>query len=163
MPNRSLAVAASACLLGFWGLSCTSSRNPCLEPTVPRLKVASYQFRGNAVVDTVLPNVIFASLDIDSARFLYWGAKSVSKFDLVLSPLRDTSRWILQADSSFSPIDTLTFIYEPKLKFYSNACGYGYDFELLDVRYTKNNLDSVALKVRSVNTKANNENVAIYF
>ena len=94
--------------------ACTTERNPCLEPKVPKLSVSCLQYKieANNYIDTALPNANFVSLDIDSARFWYWGANSLSKFDLVLSPLRDTAVWTLQADSAFSPVDTITFVYQ---------------------------------------------------
>jgi hypothetical protein len=145
--------------------ACTTERNPCLEPKVPKLSISCLQYKseGNTYVDTALPNANFVSLDIDSARFWYWGADDLSKFDLVLSPLRDTSLWTLQADSSFSPVDTITFIYERKLKFISNACGYSHDYMLREVRSTHRNLDSVRIVNNAVTTKAGTENVKIYF
>ena len=122
-----------------------------------------YKSDGNTYIDTALPNANFISLDIDSARFWYWGADELSKFGLVLSPLRDTSKWSIQPDSSFSPIDTLTFIYERKLKFISNACGYSHEYTLKDVLFTRRNLDSVRILNSAVTTKAGIENVKIYF
>jgi hypothetical protein len=144
-------------------LSCTTSRNPCLEPKVAKLSISCYQFKVDSYIDTALPNANFVSLDIDSARFWYWGANGQSKFDLVLSPLQDSSRWILQADSAFSPIDTLTFFYTRNLKFISNACGYSYDYTISRVVATSRNLDSVKITNNLVTTKAGVENVKIYF
>lgn len=144
-------------------VACTTSRNPCLEPKVPKLKVSCYQIKDANKVDTLLPNAIFVSLDIDSAKYWYWGAKSISKFDLILSPLHDTSKWILQVDSAYSPIDTLTIIYTPRLKFFSNACGYGHEYVLQQVLSTHNNIDSIQLTNSEITTKAIGENVKIYF
>lgn len=143
--------------------SCTTDRNPCLEPNVSKVQVSCYQFKSGQYSDTALPNAIFASLDMDSARYWYWGAKALSKFDLPLSPKADTARWILQADSAFSPIDTLTFVYETKLKFISNACGYSHDYLIKQVISTNRNIDSVRVSNHSVTTKAGIENVKIYF
>lgn len=145
--------------------SCSTERNPCLEPTVARVNVGCYQYKSDTktYIDTALPNANFVSIDIDSARFLYWGADKLSKYALILSPLRDTSRWVLQADSSFSQIDTLTFVYEKKLKFYSTGCGYGYEYNILNVLSTSRNLDSVRISNAEVTTKASTENVKIYF
>ena len=145
----------------FW--ACTSERNPCLEPKVAKLNVACYQYKDSKYVDTALPNVNFVSIDIDSAHFWYWGADNASKFALVLSPIRDSARWVLQADSSYSPKDTLTFVYERKLKFISTACGYSHDYVLKQLLTTRHNLDSVHISDNSVTTKAGIENVKIYF
>jgi hypothetical protein len=149
--------------LGSVMIACTADRNPCLEPKVPKLKVSCYQYKGDKYVDTALPNAIFVSLDIDSARYWYWGAKSLSKFELVLSPLRDTARWSVQADSFYAPIDTIMFIYERKLKFISNACGYSHEYMLSSVAATAHNIDSARISNNAVTTKASVENVKIYF
>lgn len=145
--------------------SCTTERNPCLEPVVPKLNVGCYQYNPNTqtYTDTLLPNANFVSYDIDSAHFWYWGAKRINKFALVLSPLHDTVRWVLQADSGFAQIDTITFIYEKQLKFYSTACGYGYTYALAQVLSTARNLDSVRISNNAVTTKAGIEHVKIYF
>ena len=146
-------------------MACTTERNPCLEPTLAKLNVGCYQYNvdSKTYVDTLLPNSNFVSLDIDSAKYWYWGADKLNKFAIVLSPLRDTTRWTLQVDSGFSKMDTLTFIYERKLKFYSNACGYGYDYRILNVLSTFQNLDSVRIFNADVSTKAGIENVKVYF
>lgn len=146
-------------------IACTTERNPCLEPTLSKLNVGCYQYNADTkiYIDTLLPNANFVSLDIDSAKYWYWGADRLNKFALVLSPLRDTARWILQVDSGFSKVDTLSFIYERKLKFYSTGCGYGYIYTLTRVLNTKQNLDSVKISNSDVTTKAGIENVKIFF
>jgi hypothetical protein len=157
---------AFCCIAAVFFAACNASvRNPCLEPTVPKLNVSCYQYNAgsNTFADTLLPNAVFVSLDIDSARYWYYGADRISKFALVLSPLRDTARWLLQADSGYSQLDTISFIYERKLKFYSNACGYGYDFLLSQVLSSKHNMDSVTIFTKEVSTKAGVENVKIFF
>lgn len=148
----------------FWA-ACSTERNPCLEPTLAKLNVGCYQYNvaSKTFVDTLLPNANFVSLDIDSARYWYYGANGLNKFSIVLSPLRDTARWTLQVDSGFSKMDTLSFIYERRLKFYSNACGYGNTYNLIKLISTFNNLDSVQIFNTDVSTKAGIENVKIFF
>ncbi|MDI9319730.1 MAG: DUF6452 family protein [Phycisphaerales bacterium] len=146
-------------------VACTAERNPCLEPKLPFLYASCYQYKSDTktYTDTALPNANFVSMDIDSAKRWYWGVNTLSKFSLVLSPLLDTTRWSLQADSAYSPIDTISFIYTRNLKFYTNACGYGYVYSLVQVLTTQHNLDSVKIANKEVTTKAGIENVKIYF
>lgn len=153
------------CLAVAFMAACTTERNPCLEPKVPFLNASCYQYKSDTktYADTALPNANFVSMDIDSAKRWYWGADALSRYSLVLSPLHDTTRWTLQADSAFSPIDTISFIYTRNLKFYSNACGYGYVYSLVQVLTTQHNLDSVKIANKEVTTKAGIENVKIYF
>jgi hypothetical protein len=145
--------------------NCTTERNPCLLPTVSKVFLGCYQYKEDTktYTDTALPNANFVCLDIDSAKFLYFGAKKLTKFELVLSPLKDTVRWALQPDSSVGAYDTISFVYERKLKFYSNACGYGYEFSLSEILSTRANIDSVSIANKDVTTKSGVENVKIYF
>jgi hypothetical protein len=151
-----------ACMFLF--AACTAERNPCLEPTLAKLNIGYYQYKADTrtYIDSTLPNANIVSLDIDSAKFWYWGSKGLNKFSLVLSPLRDTARWTIQVDSGYSRLDTLAFIYERKLKFYSNACGYSYTYSLKEVLHTVNNLDSVIISDNEVTTKAGVEHVKVY-
>lgn len=153
------------CIFLISSFNCTTERNPCLLPTVSKVFVGCYQYKADTktYTDTALPNANFVCLDIDSARFLYFGAKKLNKFELVLSPLMDTVRWVLQPDSAISAYDTISFLYERKLKFYSNACGYGYEFSLSKILSTQTNIDSVSIANNDVTTKSGVENVKIYF
>lgn len=145
--------------------ACNTERGPCLEPLAAKVNVRCYQHvdSNNTYVDTLLPNANFVSLDIDSARYWYWGAKEISSFSIVLSPLRDTARWAIVPDSATAAADTLTFIYSRKLKFVSNACGYSYTYSLQQVLATRKNIDSVYIGNTDVTTKAGSEHVKLYF
>lgn len=146
-------------------VACNAERGPCLELLSAQVKLGSYRYvdSSRSYVDSFLPNANFRALDIDSANRWIMGAKGVSKFSLVLSPLRDTARWLVEADSGQRPADTLTFIYLRKLKFLSNACGYSYTYELKQLLATRNSLDSVAINSYEVTTKAGTEHVRIYY
>jgi hypothetical protein len=145
--------------------ACNTERQPCLEPLSAKLNVRCYQHvdSNNTYVDTLLPNVNFVSLDIDSARYWYFGADEQSSFSIVLSPLSDTARWAIVPDSAVTPADTLTFVYDRKLIFLSNACGYSYTYTLRSVLATRKNIDSVFLNSAEVTTKAGTEHVKLYF
>ena len=153
----------TALLFSISIVSCSTERAPCLEPTLAKLNVRCLQWKNNTWVDTLLPNTNFYTLDIDSATHWYWAAKSQTQFALVLNPNKDTCKWILQVDSAQAIFDTLQFVYEKQLHFYSNACGYSYNYILKTVNSTKHQLDSFKLLSNQVNTKANNENIHLYF
>lgn len=159
------AVIAAGICLPVLVTSCDATKNPCLLPTLATVNVQCLRFDANsgAYADTALVNANFMCLDIDSARYWYYGAKRVSRFALVLAPQRDTVRWTLQVDSGFSKVDTFFFVYESKLTFYSNACGYSYTYHLKDVPYTRNNLDSISIINPEITTKADVQNVQIFF
>lgn len=145
--------------------SCDVAKNPCLLPTLATVNVQCLRMDANSgkYVDTALVNANFMCLDIDSARYWYYGARRVSKFALVLAPQKDTVRWVLQVDSGFSKTDTFYFVYESLLSFYSNACGYAYKYRLKEVPYTRYNLDSCSIVNPEIGTKADVQNFQIYF
>lgn len=144
-------------------LACSTQNLPCYEPVTPYVNIQCAQKDANATVDFNLPNANWSCIDIDSAKKWYLGIKATNKFSIILKPLIDTCRWVIQADSAISPLDTISFIYQSNLHFYSNACGYGYDFTLKDIKFTRNTIDSIAIINTSVSTKANNENIKIFF
>lgn len=144
--------------------ACDTERSPCLEPVATYVNMKCYQHidSNNTYIDSLLPNVNIGSVDIDSARFWVSGLKKTGSFPVILSPLHDTTRWVLQPDSAVTAWDTLTFIYERRLKFLSNACGYTYTYLLQQVTATKYNIDSVAIGNADVTTKAGVEHVKIF-
>lgn len=154
-------------VLCLWSIAtaCNTDRLACLEPVTPQLTLHCYQHidSNNTYIDTLLPNANIVSIDIDSARFWALGVKNQSQFNIVLSPLYDSTRWVIQSDSAITPIDTLTFIYTRKLNFVSNACGYNYLYNLTQVFCTRHNIDSVAINNSAVTTKAGIEHVKIFF
>ena len=156
-----------AVILCLWSVAaaCNTDRLSCLEPVTPQLTMHCYQYidSNNTYIDTLLPNANIVSIDIDSARFWAIGVKEQSQFSIVLSSLHDTTRWAIQSDSAITPIDTLTFIYTRKLNFVSNACGYNYLYDLIQVLSTRHNIDSVAINNSAVTTKAGIEHVKIFF
>ncbi|GAA4452078.1 DUF6452 family protein [Rurimicrobium arvi] len=162
--HKPAVTTAGICLFAFLA-ACNSADNPCLVPTLSTVAVHCSRFdaTSNTYADTALQNANFVCLDIDSARYWYYGAKGLSNFSIVLAPLKDTVRWTLQVDSGYSMTDTLFFIYESKLTFYSNACGYAYTYHLKQLPYTRHNLDSVAIINPEITTKANVQNVGIFF
>lgn len=145
--------------------SCNTDRSPCLEPMVAQVQLAFYKLdtATNTYVDSLLPNANLVSLDIDSAKFWNIGLKGRSKFSILLSPLHDTTRWALQPDSAVSPVDTLMFVYERKLQFVSNACGYTYFYNIKSVATTRHNIDSLFINSSDVNTDAGSDHVKIFF
>jgi hypothetical protein len=156
-----------ATMLCLWSIvaACNTDRLSCLEPITPQLNMHCYQHvdSNNTYIDTLLPNANVVSLDIDSALFWDMGVKGQAQFSIVLSPLHDSTRWVIQSDSAITPIDTLTFIYNRKLNFVSNACGYNYLYDLIQVLNTRHNIDSVSINNSAITTKAGIEHVKIFF
>lgn len=148
--------------------ACTQERNPCLQPVTAPLRAGCYYpvpvDTGFIHRDTLLPNAIFGAVDNDSLRFLYYGVKDISKFQLLMSPLHDSCVWLLQPDSGYVAIDTLIFYYERKRWFISAECGYSYHFILDRVKTTHHNIDSVLIQNNTIDLNANSgEHIQIFF
>lgn len=161
-----LPVLVVMCLV--W-LSCKQERAICFEPKTPVFRIGAYQAAegdtGIVITDSSLPNAVIISLDTPRAQV---NATSPSnKFNLLLSPHMDSTRFIILADSVqiLTPAlyDTVVFYYERKLHFLSVACGYTYFFNLQKARTTNNYIDSVVITNTGVNNAANIEHVKVFF
>jgi len=142
--------------------SCETERDPCLQPTSVPLRIHALRpSNDTSSIDTLLPDPWWKPLDSPVA--LTFGS-NVSNFNLLLSPISDSCKYTLQPDTAVAAFDTLTFYYNRRLQFISNACGYTYFFTLLQVRSTTHNIDSVKLNNGDVNSNVNTpEHVKIYF
>jgi hypothetical protein len=154
----------AALLTGVF-FACNTQRSPCMEPVSAQLNMHCYQHidSNNTYIDTLLPNVNMGAIEIDSARYWYIGAKRSALFAIVLSPVMDTTHWIMQPDSAVAVWDTLQFVYKRNLKFVSNACGYIYTYTLQQVSATHHCIDSVAVNDPEITTKASSEHVKVFF
>jgi hypothetical protein len=161
-------------LLACIGMAaCKSERDPCLEPKNVTVNLHFYQRlsdTGTVFADTLLPNMMLNPLD-GPAVYTLEGVKGVAAYSIRLSPLADSCRWYLQPDSAqLGKRDTLTFHYERRLHFISNACGYTYYYKLNTVLAsprsladTIHSIDSVVINARDVEADASMEHVKIYF
>lgn len=145
--------------------ACEQERPPCLQPRTVSLIAGCYQNADTGLTsrDTLLPNLNAAGLFADSLKLWILGSKNVRQFPLTLSPLADSCQWVIQPDSAATPLDTLTFMYNRRLQFISNACGYTYFYTLNQVRFTRYNIDSVIIRNPTVNSDANIQHIRIYF
>jgi hypothetical protein len=155
--------------IAFWCFlfftACDQERDPCLQPTSFSVRIGCYTppDTGTIPVDTALPNIIVGALDNDSAIYWIVGADNISKFELILNPQADSCRWFIRPDSAVNVVDTLSFYYDRRLQFISNACGYSYYYSLQRVNSTRHSIDSVKIKDADVNNNANTEHVQIYY
>jgi len=143
--------------------SCSVDRDPCLLPKNTSLRIGTYQNNDTSAIisDTFLPKPIWFA--VDSPIGIQFPDRT-AKFSLLLASITDSCRYAIQPDSAIVSFDTLTFYYDRKLQFLSNACGYTYYFNLKRVRTTFNNIDSVKLTNTEVNSNANSqEHVQIFF
>lgn len=147
---------------------CTQERNPCLQPVTAFTRLGCYQWvpsdTGLVARDTLLPYVHLGALDNDSLKFLYFGTKQQSKFSILLSPILDSCRWLLQTDSVTTSLDTITFYYDRSLQFISGACGYTHFYTLREISWTRHQIDSVYIANPTIDLDVNSgEHVQIFF
>ena len=143
-------------------VACEQERDPCLQPTSVSMRVvAKRPITDTTVTDSLLPHPIWLRIDT-SLGILY--PKKTGQFSLLLSPLADSCSYALVPDSAaINSRDTLTFVYDRRLQFLSNACGFSYFYSLQRVRTSRHNIDSVKIINADVNLNASSpEHVQIY-
>ncbi|HRO43763.1 MAG TPA: DUF6452 family protein [Flavipsychrobacter sp.] len=142
--------------------SCEQQRDPCLQPTTAYLRLRSMKnVADTTVADSLLPNPRWSA--IDSGVTLIFGRRTGS-FSLSLNASADSSRYAIQPDSAVFSFDTLTFFYDRRLQFLSNACGYTYFYNLRSIKTTNHNVDSVLLRNNEVNGNVNTpDHVQVFF
>lgn len=87
---------------------------------------------------------------------------------LPFDPESDESKFVIRYDAlagtsgGNAPSDTITFVYSKTPWFYSVACGVSYVYDIKDIQYSTNIIDSVACP-RGVIDNSQGENIRIYF
>jgi hypothetical protein len=143
--------------------ACTQERQPCLTPTQSTLIAKAIHFKTPAATtttDTLLPNPVLGAItDSGNKYYLYSGTGTLKMW---LSPLADSTRWLIEPDSMKAAPDTITFYYKRNLDFVSNACGYSYTYELKSATSTHKFIDSLRIINPNVTTNVNTYHVEIY-
>lgn len=152
-----------AALVLLSAISCTQERQPCLTPKIASLNIECVHFPTDsslAVQDTALPRPVFAAITNSGIQALIY--PTAAQFTLSLSSVADSCQWLMATDSV--NFDTLSFYYQRKLKFLSNACGYAYFYSLDSVRYSNvfNTIDSILITNNSVTNDVNTKHLKIY-
>lgn len=151
-------------LPGTLWVSCTQERQPCLTPKIASFIIHTTHFPTDTsltVADTAMPAAMLLALTNTGAKGGYYPLQS--SFTLSLSSVSDTCRWLFAPDTTGTPaFDTLTFYYQRKLQFLSNACGYAYFYNLDTAFTTHTYIDSVTILNRSVNNNVNTTHLQIY-
>ncbi len=148
-------------LYSFGWIACTQVRDPCLTPKTASLNINTQHLRlitDSAFVDTALPSAEFIPITINANDTIIFPQQA--NFTISLSPDSTICRWSFRTDTAVAAnagFDTLTFFYERKLQFISNACGFTYFYNIDSVQTTRHNVDSVhvlkTIVTNNVNTK----------
>lgn len=159
--NRLTSLIITAVVIILW-VACDVQRDPCLQPKNVTLRARFLRpaDTGTQFLDTTLPHPVYGVLD-SPFHFSIPSGSSVLQF--FLSPLADSTKYIIVPDSANPIVDTIAFYYQRQLQFLSNACGYTYYFTITGVTSTRHSIDSVVLNNASVTSNANVDHVKIYF
>lgn len=154
----------------FFTASCEQVRNPCFEPTINGMRFQTYQAyegdTGIVIADSFLPSARLVVLD---SNILFSQEGRNNLIGIWLSSKADSTRYTLLPDTNkpfingYPATDTITFYYQRKLHFISQACGYTYYYNLYDIKSTTNSLDSIVINNGSVTNDVNVQHVKIYY
>lgn len=165
MTNRNkyrLLILMLLCSIAW--VACTQERQPCLTPKIAVLNIeCMHKITDTAEIyaDTALPTALLTAFtNGGQQRFIYRG--QTSTFTLSLSSVSDSCKWAITTDTLGANADTLTFFYERKLQFLSNACGYADFYKLTAVNTTHVMIDSVIIKNTSVNNNVSTKHLQVY-
>ena len=145
-------------------IACTQQRQPCLTPKIASLNIHCVHKTtdtGTVFVDTALPATLFAAFTDSGTQYIIY-RNQTANFTISLSSASDSCKWGITTDTLHRNFDTLTFFYQRKLQFISNACGYSYFYNLDSVHTTKKIIDSVHITNANVTNNVNTKHLQIY-
>lgn len=144
--------------------ACKDERPACTQPGTVYVRARCYQRKDTVVTDSALRKPVLRPVGAGS-DIAFTGSTAQTTLTFTLSPLSDTTRWLLYPDSTRPQLrDTVTFVATRRLQFVSNACGYTYYFSLRNVYSTNVGIDSIRLtNTPEVTNDANVQHLRIYF
>ena len=144
--------------------ACTQQRQPCLTPKIASLNMHCIHKPSDTATifaDTALPTTLLTAITNSGAQSFIYRNQNAS-FTLSLSSVSDSCKWAITTDTFGNHPDTLTFFYEHKLQFISNACGFAYFYNLDSIHTTHLMIDSVQILNTSVTNNVNTKHLQIY-
>ena len=162
-PAKYLSVILFAlCVVGW--VACTQQRDPCYTPESASLIIDMQHLvtdTSTVFVDTALPAAVFEPLS-NTAQNQLTVYPQQANFTISLSPDSTVCQWAFTTDTVGTLIDTLTFYYQRKLQFISNACGYTYFYNIDSVHFTHyKNIDSIHILNPAVTNNVNTTTMQI--
>ena len=148
---------------GIGWMACTQERDPCLTPKIASLNINTQHLpidTSTVFIDTALPSAVFIPLTTtpNKTGTIY---PQQANFTISLSPDSTICKWAVTTDTPNFPYDTITFYYERKLQFISNACGYTYFYNIDSVHTTHLFIDSIHILNTSVTNNVNTKHLQI--
>lgn len=141
------------------GMTSCENYSSCSGTTATSLGIGFYQVKDSVESDSIPPAVTVVG--IGRAGNFYTKSAGRSFIRLPLNQTADSTAFYIQPDS-LSQGDTLVVQYQTKLHFVSAGCGFATYFTLDTIRYTRHNIDSLAIPVKTITTTDAN-NVKIYY
>jgi len=162
--SNSVIIMVLALCVVFGVASCTQEREPCYTPTIASLNIECVHYTSDTattVLDTALPKAIFGALTNNGVKAVIY--PQTANFTISLSSVANSCQWIMSTDSVAYPFDTLSFFYQRKLQFLSNACGFAYFYSIDSVHFTHNqDIDSIQITNTSVTNNVNTKHLKIF-
>lgn len=111
--------------------------------------------------DTGLKAPAMFSLDMPQ-NIIVNGSKNATYLGIPLEPGLPSMRYVLQFDTAVAAFDTITYYYQTKNHFISNACGYTNNFHIDSIRISRFALDSFAVLKPDI-VSGNEKQILLYF
>ncbi len=122
------------------GIHACNLNKSCDKHTKFPVETGFYNSLSLSLRDTILQDITLYGIGREDS--LLYNDIDTNRLNYRLSPFSDTTKIVLHA---FSKVDTLTFYYNRHLELVSQACGFAMFFDIKEINFTKNFIDSLFL------------------
>lgn len=160
--SLSIYLAFDIVLIAVIAFGCSSQKD-CTRDMRTSLGVSFF----HPVMDETKQNLVIQPLN-DTIKVQGVGNDSlindtlpISSIRLPLKAFENQTAFVLQKDKNTA--DTITFFHENKEDFISVECGLKVAYNIVNVQFTNNRIDSVIVAISNINDNKTNNQVRIYF
>lgn len=129
----------------------------CDEKTDALLQIGFYKNSNNKVILTSIDSLTIYGINVADSNL--YDKKNISTIFLPLNQNNDICSFVFNSNDT---LDTLTFHYSHDIRFISKECGFASVFNINNIDFTKNKLDSIYIVNRNIDNEYE-ENLRIYF
>ncbi|MGM9816289.1 MAG: DUF6452 family protein [Lepagella sp.] len=122
--------------MGGCGDACSENKNA--------LPLAGFYSKESPGSEISVDSLEIKGVDVKGDSILSSADKTISEVYLPFRIDSDTTRYALRRYGPYAGIDTLTFIYNRRPQLASIECGVSYIFEMIDIQYGGELIDSVS-------------------
>jgi hypothetical protein len=112
-------------------------------------------------VDTALPAAFLVAFTDSGEKAIIY-RNQTADFTISLSSVSNSCKWGFTTDTTGNHLDTLTFFYQRKVQFISNACSFAYFYTLDSVQTTRHMIDSLLITNTNVTNNVNTTHLHIF-